>query len=165
MGIGRGCQGELGGGQWLLMIICSLLEHPASAFISRPSAWDPMQQPVQTLLQAAKHIVTVETSGKYTHPCILRAPCTSQSVLAAQWSTSPILLIYFSSWGIFLVVFLYLVHLYLHFVCALTLNFNTVPATSSVDSVKIKTKKLVWSSNHWEYVFVVIFFLMPLIII
>lgn len=45
-------------GQWLLMIICSLLEHPANAFISRRSARAPMQQPVQNTLQAAKHIVT-----------------------------------------------------------------------------------------------------------
>lgn len=33
-----GCWRELGGGQWPLMIICSLLEHPANAFISRLSA-------------------------------------------------------------------------------------------------------------------------------
>lgn len=60
-----GCWRELGGGQCPLMIICSLLEHPANAFISRLSAWDPMQQPVQqTMLQAAKHIVT---HTEYTH--------------------------------------------------------------------------------------------------
>lgn len=35
---GLSCRRELGGGQWPLMIICSLLEHPANAFISRLSA-------------------------------------------------------------------------------------------------------------------------------
>lgn len=44
---GGGSWGESGRGQWPLMIICSLLKHPAKAFISRRSGRDPTKQPLQ----------------------------------------------------------------------------------------------------------------------
>lgn len=61
-----GRRGELGGGQWPLMIICSLLVHPANAFISRLSSRDPMQQQGQIATSCQTHRNT-QAEAEYTH--------------------------------------------------------------------------------------------------